>query len=182
MTSLFRPPVQKPWASFEDLLRRCYDRALLSPDPSTQNAAVLVEPLLLDGMEGGKPFVETYAHNMFAYGVEETPERWQSPLKYSYVEHAERGALYKAARYGISTEELFMVCPWAACCDCARAIIQSGVMALVTHKQACERPSRWGEEISRAYDMLAEAGVVVVQIDSDLQASKVRMNGELWQP
>ena len=51
------------------------------------------------------------------------------------LNHAERDSIYYAANRGVSLKGAIMVCPWAACCDCARAIIGSGISALVYHRQ-----------------------------------------------
>jgi deoxycytidylate deaminase len=152
-------------------------------DPSTQNAAVLIEPYEMDE-PGGKVYSETYAINQFPYGVHALPERWERPLKYRYVEHAERGAIYKAARYGIPTEELVMVCPWMACTDCARALILAGIPMLVTHKQAYDRsPTSWIDDLKIAKQMLSEAGVSVEMVDAPkLGAPPVLHSGEVWEP
>lgn len=95
-------------------------------DPSTQNGCVLVRPDIQE--------VVSYGANHFPEGVESSDARWERPLKYAYVEHAERNAIYSAARRGIKTKGLHMYCYWAACADCARAIIQAGITRLVTHK------------------------------------------------
>ena len=76
-----------------------------------------------------------------------------------------------------------MVCPWAACSDCARAIIQSGVKKLVTHKQAGDRsPPFWKEEIKVAFEMLNEAKVEIVLFDGKVDGPEVRHSGEVWTP
>ena len=99
--------------------------ALRSPDPSTQNAAVIMQ-------SNDCIIPATLSVNKFPRGVLYEPERWERPIKYSYIEHAERNAIYAAARLGIPTAEKTLVCPWAACADCARAIIQSGISRLIT--------------------------------------------------
>ena len=158
------------------ILRLAYQEATKSPDPSTQNGAILVRPT-------GHPIKSTLAHNKFPDGVKYTDDRWERPLKYSMIEHAERGSLYAAARWGQSTHGLTMVCPWAACADCARGIIECGIVRLVTHQQAHDRsPERWRESIQIAFDMLDEAGVEVTYYDGVVGALPVRHTGEVWVP
>jgi dCMP deaminase len=146
--------------------------ALRSPDPSTQNAAVLYDEFGVCS--------STYAVNEFPRGVHETnhlgTSRWERPGKYMWVEHAERNSIYKAARLGISTAGATMVCPWAACADCARGIIQAGFGRLVTMQY--EISGRWDESIDAGFTMLAEAGVKVEFIDGPLGV-KVRRNGKV---
>ncbi len=156
------------------LLHLAYDYAAGSRDPSTQNGALLVDD------EGT---VLVHDINRFPQHIAESDKRWERPLKYKFIEHAERNVCYAAAREGIATKGLTMVCPWAACADCARAIIQSGIKCLVTHKQAHDKtPEQWKEEIAIALSMLEEAGVEVVMYDGEVGASEVLHSEELWNP
>lgn len=156
------------------LLRTVYTHAKLSHDPSTQNAALLVNDL---------QEIRLIDVNRFPNGVRETPDRWERPLKYKIIEHAERNVLYGAARAGLQTVSLTMVCPWAACSDCARAIIQCGLKRLVTHKQAHDKsPDFWRQEIEIAFVMLKEAGVEVVMYDGLIGVENVLHSGKLWNP
>ena len=76
-----------------------------------------------------------------------------------------------------------MVCPWAACADCARAIIQSGIKKLVVHKQAGDKsPEFWRQEIEIAFVMLQEANVELVRYDGVVGARNVLHSGQLWNP
>lgn len=155
-------------------LRIAYGIASMSNDPSTKNGALLIDD---------KGNICSEGCNFFADGVCETLERWERPLKYEYVEHAERNVIYAAAKRGVKTNGLIMVCPWALCADCARAIIQSGIKLLVTHKQAYDRsPERWREQIDRALQMLKEAKVEVIMYDGKIGGVTNRHNGELWEP
>ncbi|MDX1607945.1 MAG: deaminase [Candidatus Spechtbacterales bacterium] len=157
-----------------ELMTKAYELAKYSKDPSTQNAALLVD-------DEGK--ILSKGINKFPKGVTDKPERWERPLKYKIIEHAERNAIYEAAKEGIATEGLVMVCPWAACSDCARAIIQSGIAGLITHKQAHERsPDFWSKEIEVAFEMLDEAGVWVVMCDIKVGVEGLLHSGEIWNP
>lgn len=167
-------------SSDTELLKMAYKLAIKSPDPSTQNAAFLCYP-------DSTPIEGSGAVNRFPIGVEYKPERWERPAKYSYIEHAERNCIFKAAQHGRATSSLTMVRPWAACVDCARAIIQAGIVCLIRHKaQEGDTNERWDASISVADEMLHEAGVVIVDVQplsglyKDLRS--IRRNGELWQP
>lgn len=139
----------------ESIKRQLYRLAVLSPDPSTQNAAIL--------MRKGEQFPFAGAYNGFPRGVAVTPERLVKPVKYQFMEHAERNAIYTATRAGQSTEGATMYCLWAACTDCARAIIQAGIKRVVTYdKYASNTYGRWYEDVRLAMDMLNESGVEVV--------------------
>jgi dCMP deaminase len=61
------------------------------------------------------------------------PVRWARPLKYQFVEHAERNAIFNAARIGVKTEGCwaFMNFMPTPCADCARALIQAGIVKII---------------------------------------------------
>lgn len=147
-----------------------------SPDPSTQNGAILV--LGFNVVARGA--------NRFPRGIEVTAERLERPLKYSFICHAERDAIYDAARRGVSTEGLTMYCPWYACADCARAIIQAGIAEVIGHKTILDKtPDRWKGTIEIALGMLDDANVKHCFVGGDegeLGAPGVRFNGEVWYP
>lgn len=157
------------------LLRLAYMEALESRDPSTQNGALLVDDF-------GNVLVGEY--NRFPKNVAETPERWDRAVKLRWIEHAERNVCFAAARKGINAKNLIMVCPWAACMDCARAIIQCGIKALVTHKQAYDRtPECWKADVDEALGMLKEAGVRIIVFDGEIGGVEdVRHSGQVWNP
>lgn len=154
-------------------LRECYQLSQKSQDPSTQNGAILLHSGLGDVLGLGL--------NDFPHGVSYTNDRWERPKKYHFIEHAERNALYDAAKKNnIYPGSMTLVCPWAACSDCARAMIQMGVIRLITHKQVHELPSmRWMESIELANDMFREAGVEVVYFDGVLGSVPIRVNGDV---
>jgi dCMP deaminase len=158
-----------------------YMLAIQSPDPSTQNGAILAA-----GWDDGPPVMATGSCNEFPRGVKYTDARWERPTKYAVIEHAERNAILAAARFGIRTDSLKLVCPWAACADCARAIIQAGISTLITHKQAADQNTpRWTESIAIAFEMLSEAGVEVIYHDEVFGpelCQPILRDGELWQP
>lgn len=77
-----------------------------------------------------------------------------------------------------------MVCPWAACADCARGIIQSGIREVVVHDKILEvTPERWQEEIKLARTMLMEAGIKYTISDAvSIGAPAIRFNSQIFQP
>lgn len=159
----------------EMLMSMALGMASESRDPSTQNAAFLAMP-------NGIPILETAAVNSFPRGVVNNEPRWQRPIKYDFVEHAERNAIYTAARLGISTEGMTLVAVWAACSDCARAIIQSGISRVIRYHHEDE-PTHWQDKIMNAEVMLAEAGVEVITLESEHpNAPTLRYNAEAWRP
>ena len=139
-----------------------------SPDPSTQNAAALYND---DAEHVAGPFL-----NAFPDGVRSTPERWESrPDKYYFVEHAERAAIIGAARYGICTHGLTLVCPFFACADCARAILGAGIKRVVG-LPLVNVNERWVDSCNTGNIILKEGGVEVITLDTYFGIS-VRRNG-----
>lgn len=100
------------------------------------------------------------ACNELPDGVQDTPERRAKPAKYFFTEHAERNAVLLAARYGHRLQGCVMYQTWFPCADCARAIIQSGIVRLVCQKPDYEN-ARWGDSFAASMAMLSEAGVSV---------------------
>lgn len=156
-------------------LAKAYELAAKSRDASNQNGALIVS---------NRGRINAIGWNRFPYGVNFTTERAESrPQKYRYFEHAERDAIYHAAGRGCRLVNRTMYCPWAACCDCARAIVGTRLKRLVVHKQRMElTPERWQEDVQAAWEMLSEAGVELVQYDGPIDWDVVTVNGRLWSP
>jgi deoxycytidylate deaminase len=166
--------------TYEEWLVEAYKVATSSPDPSTQNGAIVLDK---DYNILGK------GCNTFTKGVELSPEKLEKPLKYSYVEHAERNAVFNCLdtiRTNSAGEWIgkgkpdTMVVPWAACVDCARSIIQSGIHTLVRHRDATDRsPDHWIESITLADELLREGSVEVINVKGFLGAPEILHNGVL---
>ncbi|WP_422071763.1 deoxycytidylate deaminase [Tranquillimonas rosea] len=78
--------------------------------------------------------------------------------KFFWIEHAERNAIYNAARAGTALEGCTIYVNRFPCADCARAIIQSGIVRVV----APPRPENDGaldHSFAVSEQMLVEAGV-----------------------
>jgi dCMP deaminase len=136
-------------------LALCASKGRESPDPNTKVGCVIVGP---------DRSVRSEACNTYPSGVHNgIQERTEVPLKYVWIEHAERNAIYLAARRGISTEGCTMVVELTPCVECARAIIQAGVAQVVINddRAAEYRGDRYSGEHSTALAMLAEAGIAV---------------------
>ena len=103
--------------------------------------------------------------NGFPRGADERPEeRHQRPAKYSWTEHAERNAIYNAARTGTPLKGARLFVPWFPCMDCARAIVQTGIRDLVALAPDIEH-TQWGEDFKRAIVLFRETGVSVRLFD-----------------
>jgi dCMP deaminase len=157
-----------------DLLRNAYRIAdIYSDDPHTKNGAVLVN-------RHGE--VIGSGANSLPIGVE-TRDRLARPKKYSFIEHAERNAIFAACRQGECTAGGTLYCPWFACADCARAIIQAGIRLVIGHKQMFDRADgRWCESIAYGNEMLREAAVETRLYDGKIGGVTNLFNGERWEP
>lgn len=58
-------------------------------------------------------------------------ERIGRPACYQFTEHAERAAIYQAARTGTKLAGSTVYLTWYPCADCARALVAVGVDRLV---------------------------------------------------
>lgn len=157
-------------------LKNAYSVALQSRDTSNQNGSVLVS---------AKGEIIGTGVNNFAIGVEFTRERAEiRPDKYRYFDHAERSSIYQAARAGSKVFGSTLYCPWAACCGCAIAIINTGVHTLVMHRERMNMTAeRWKDDINEALSMLKEAGVILLYYQGPIHCcASVLVNGELWNP
>lgn len=134
--------------------------AAWSSDPSRRVGCVVIGP----GRE-----LRAVGYNDVPRGVAQDRQRLERPLKYTWVEHAERNAIYVAARAGISLDRATMYLPWFPCIECARAMIQAGITTLVANRPD-EADAQWGADFGPARDMLVEAGVAVLYLD-DLESA-----------
>jgi dCMP deaminase len=135
---------------------------LFSKDDSTKVGALFITPETYE--------ILTLGYNGMPRGVDEKKEhRWVRPEKYDYFEHAERNAIFNAARTGTSLLGSICVVTLFPCCDCARGIIQSGAKMVVSmdpYKVNDEATiSRWDAKWKTSIEMLNEAGVVIYYLN-----------------
>jgi dCMP deaminase len=131
---------------------------LKSKDERTQIGVVMV---------GKDNEIVSTGYNSFPRGLNDNlSERQERPEKYFWFEHAERNAIYNAARIGVSTlgTTMYMTCD-ISCADCARAIINSGVSKVVFSRTTKQWPEIWLESWKRSLQMFQEAGVKIEYYD-----------------
>jgi dCMP deaminase len=105
--------------------------------------------------------VRAIGYNGFPRGLDDVQEdRHVRPTKYLWTEHAERNAIYSAARSGVSLSGTKMYLPWFPCVDCARAIVQAGIIELNAMEPDISDP-QWGESFAISKELLEEAGVSI---------------------
>lgn len=127
-----------------------------SKDRSAKTGCIIVGPDRL---------IRSTGFNGFVRGVDdEIAERHERPIKYSWTEHAERNAIYNAARLGVSLTGCTCYVNWFPCIDCARAIVQVGVVRLVG-MEPDQSDKKWGADFSFALDMFNEVGLQIALFD-----------------
>ena len=155
-------------------LQSAYKIAELSNDPRTKNGAILV-------WSDGENLLSGWNHRLPS--SDDAPE-----AKYVYTEHAERDVIYKAIRLGFpSTRGATLVCPWAACPECARAIILAGIGMVYVHKQALDRtPERWREQVTLGLELLEHNEIRVIPYDGKVfpkdDPFEALFDGQKWRP
>jgi dCMP deaminase len=127
--------------------------AAWSKDRSRESGCVIVGP---------NREIRTTGYNGFPRGIsDDIEERHDRPAKYMWTEHAERNAIYNAARMGLSLESCTAYINWYPCVDCARALIQSGISRLVVASEPNFSDPTYGEGFRVADQMFYEAEVKV---------------------
>jgi len=152
-------------------LALCACKGRESPDPRTKVGCVIVAP---DGS------VCCAACNDYPQGIMQgVMERAEAPLKYIWFEHAERNAIYQAARKGLPTEGCTMFVELKPCVECARAIIQAGILQVVINRDRCAeyQGPRYAGEHPLALAMLAEAGIAVRYASSEKASPPLGKDG-----
>jgi dCMP deaminase len=80
--------------------------------------------------------------------------------KYLWFEHAERNAVFNAARAGVHIEGCRIYTNLFPCADCVRAIIQCGIAEINTFERPADYPA-FDRSFEVALEMLEEANVRV---------------------
>lgn len=106
--------------------------------------------------------------NGFPRGVMDDPRsaRNDRPDKYLWTEHAERNAIFNAARVGTPLQGCSIYLDWYPCSRCARAIIQSGIVEVVVDGRGYDKKEkswdeRWKHDCDVGQQMLRETNVKV---------------------
>jgi dCMP deaminase len=123
--------------------------ATKSKDKSSKIGCVIVGP---------KNDVRSTGYNGFPRGVnDDVEERHERPEKYFWTEHAERNAIYNAARFGAQLDgcTAYIHGNHPPCAECARALIQSGIVRVVVSDQT-KNSEKWMESFKRSLIMFEE--------------------------
>ena len=143
---------------------------IFSKDASTKVGAIILAP---------KSFqVLSLGYNGMPRGITETDySKWERPLKYKYVEHAERNALYNACRHGTPLAGSIAIVTMFPCSDCARGLIQAGITTIITTYDNTKK-ERWGCEWDISNSMFKEAGIDIIILTSEDISSEINVTIE----
>lgn len=148
-------------------LRKAKEYGQWSRDTSTKVGCVIVGP---------DREIRSTGYNDFPRGVNDAIiARRERPLKYLWTEHAERNAIYNAARVGVSLKGCTLYCGSTMlgppCVDCARALIQSGITRVVG-SIGDNDPMQWREDwrtsMLVSVEMFNEAGIIFETVDDSI--------------
>jgi dCMP deaminase len=109
--------------------------------------------------------------NDFPLGVRDLDERHEGDGRFVWMEHAERNAIFEAAKRGTATKAGTLATTFFPCIDCARAIVQAGIAFLCTPVPDYD-DAVWGQSFLRSRVILEEGGVVMHFIDADKNANE----------
>lgn len=142
------------WDEF--FMRHVYLAATKSKDPSSKIGAILVK----DGV------IISEGYNGFPRGVIDSSERYSNrEEKYKYVVHAEVNSILNAARNGISTKGSIMYTNGIPCNECAKSVIQAGVIEVIIHDGwpmgKIGGDGRWDNSAKITSTMFGECGIKV---------------------
>lgn len=130
-----------------------------SKDPSSKIGAVLV---------GTSNQIISTGFNGFPIGInEDVSERWERPIKYQYVCHAERNAVSLAARTGVSTLNSTLYIygfgpPCVPCTECVKVVLQAGVKRIVGYPDK-PAPDNWVDDLAFSLALVKEVGIEFVE-------------------
>ena len=114
-----------------------------SKDKNTHIGAVIIGP---------DNELRSTGYNGFVRGLnDDVEERQESPEKYYWMEHAEKNAIFNAARVGIPLKGCRMYTNGVPCMECARGIVQSGIEEVIVD-EAWDRTNseKWAENAKRS--------------------------------
>jgi dCMP deaminase len=161
----------------------CFMIAMRSPDPSTKLGAVIVAPdnrVVASGYNGWPRGVKEFADD---------DPRWERPLKYAWMAHAERNALDNALRAGIAVEGYTIYNPIMPCVECARGIVQSGIKRVVYFGNAqahfernVTKDQTWFEAMAVVKQMFEEAGVELIEMTEPIPRFESLVCGQSFDP
>jgi dCMP deaminase len=148
-------PPMETGLDIDGLLGMAATAAARSPNRVRQVGAIILT------CDDGEPIA---ACNTFPDGVADLDWRHEGDGRFVWMEHAERNAIFAAARQGRPLQGATIASTFFPCIDCARAIVQTGITRLVSPEPALD-DAVWGASFLRSRIILEEGGVELVLLD-----------------
>jgi len=165
---------------FRFFLRQAYLFAQNSNDPSTQVGSVIVHP---------KSGIISGASNSTPNGLIVPEEMLKDATqKEMMMEHAERNAIYRCAASSVSSVGCHLYTTLPPCVECARGIIQSGIVQVVSHSQMLDaygESSVRTKRLEQGLHMLLQAGIRCILWKGKVFSTPlttIRVRGKSWNP
>lgn len=153
------------WNSY--FMNGCHWVRTKSKDPNTKVGCIIVGP---------DHEIRTSGYNGLPRGCNDSPVPYperhdRTKEKYSWYEHAERNAIYNAARTGIPLLGCTAYITALPCPDCSRGLINSGIKEVYwvhdpSFTSTPERKESFNKTLKLSIGMLREAGLSVVNLTS----------------
>ena len=146
-------PTSSPLDKWDHRFMRIADEVQSwSKDPSTKCGCVIVRD---------RRILST-GYNGLPANLSDSLTRYQDrEYKLATIIHAEKNAIFNAAKNGSNTEGSTAYVTWPPCSQCASALIQAGI-AKVVCPNPNTAPERWRANFQIANELLYEAGVFVL--------------------
>lgn len=142
-----------------------------SRDPHTKVGCAIVDNKQRILMMGYNDYPDTLNE------LDITQEMKTRPEKYHWIEHAERNTIFACARKNISLKNRTMITNLCPCIDCARAIVESSISRIITHRpnDGLETVTRWKEHMIRSLTLFDKSNVNVTFFEdlSDKDKEKI---------
>lgn len=128
-----------------------------SKDPSTKCGCVLVKE---------RRIIAT-GYNGLPASLSDSLDRYQNrEFKLAAIIHAEKNALFNAAKNGTTVEGCSAYITWPPCSQCSSALIQAGITRVIC-PHPLSGPERWRNNFILANDLLNEASVKILYYEED---------------
>ena len=129
-----------------------YQADIFSKDPNKKVCALFISPNTYQILSAG--------YNGMPRSFNESEERWQRPMKYKYVVHAEANGIYNSSLSGVSLSGSICIVTMFPCSNCAKGLIQVGIKSLYTIEPNLDH-ERWGEDFGYSLELLQESKIEI---------------------
>ncbi len=133
-----------------------------SKDPSTQVGALLLHrkdfAILATGYNG-----------LPRKADDNNPARLERPEKYLWFEHAERNAIYNAAKHGTRLNKCIALVTLMPCMDCMRGLASVGAKCVIgiLPPKGTELRERWDEHFAKSLELANELKIVIRTLEPE---------------